>query len=88
MQVGTLIFLHAEKYTAKCIKKYLKSLLHREFEFSHIRMVFAQALEIPYRVPPVEGKRTGLWYEQISYSPTTAERKKTIKYTCGVISFL
>ena len=49
-QVGTLIFLHGEKYTAESMKKYLKSLLHREFEFAHIRVVFPQAPEIPYSV--------------------------------------
>ena len=84
-QVGTLIFLHGEKYTAESMKKYLKSLLHREFEFAHIRVVFPQAPEIPYRVPLLEGTRTGLWYEQFSYSPTTAERKESINYACSVI---
>ena len=83
--VGTLIFLHGRKYTAESMKKYLKCLLHREFEFAHIRVVFPQAPEIPYRVPLVEGTRTGLWYEQISYSPTTAERKESINYACSVI---
>ena len=42
-------------------------------------------LGIPYRVPLVEAKRTGLWYEQISYSPTIAERKESINYACSAI---
>ncbi|XP_067030777.1 lysophospholipase-like protein 1 [Acropora muricata] len=54
-QVGTLIFLHGEKYTAESMKKYLKSLLHREFEFAHIRVVFPQAPELPYFLTDIPG---------------------------------
>ncbi|XP_068759398.1 lysophospholipase-like protein 1 [Montipora capricornis] len=84
-QVGSLIFLHGEKYTAESMKKYLKSLIHRELEFDHIRVIFPQAPDIPYRIPLVDGTQTGLWYEQISYSPTTAERKDSINYSCSLI---
>ena len=83
-QVGTLIFLHGEKYTAASMRKYLKSLLHREFEFDHVRVIYPQAPDIQYRVP-LGGTQAGLWYEQLSYSPTTGERKDSINYTCSLI---
>ena len=66
------------------MRKYLKSLIHREFEFDHIRVIYPQAPDIRYRVP-LGGTQSGLWYEQISYSPTTAERMDSINYTCSLI---
>ena len=83
-QVGTLIFLHGEKFTAETMRKYLKSMVHREFEFDHVRVIYPQAPNIPYRVP-LGGTQTGMWYEQISYSPTAGERKDSISYTCSLI---
>ncbi|CAH3132379.1 unnamed protein product [Porites lobata] len=83
-QVGTLIFLHGEKFTAETMRKYLKTMFHREFEFDHIRVIYPQAPEIPYRVP-LGGTRKGMWYEQISYSPTAGERKDSINYTCSLV---
>lgn len=83
-QVGTLIFLHGEKFTAETMRKYLKTMFHREFEFDHIRVIYPQAPEISYRVP-LGGTRKGMWYEQISYSPTAGERKDSINYTCSLI---
>lgn len=83
-QVGTLIFLHGENHTAKSMRKYLKSLMHREFEFNHVRVIYPQAPGIRYRVP-LGGTQTGMWYERISYSPITTERMDSINHTCSLI---
>ena len=83
-QVGTLIFLHGENHTAKSMRNYLKSLMHKEFEFNHVRVIYPQAPGIRYRVP-LGGTQTGMWYERISYSPITTERVDSINYTCSLI---
>ena len=83
-QIGTLFFFHGEKYTAESSKKLMKSFFHREFEFDHVRVVYAQAPHVAYRTPLGETK-TGLWFEQISHSPTASEKKDSINYSCSLI---
>ena len=86
-QIGTLFFLHGDGYTAESSRKLLRSLLHREFEFDHLRVIYPQAPDIAYRVA-TGGEETGVWYERNTFSPTDWERMDSINYSCTLISQL
>ena len=86
-QIGTLFFLHGEGYTAESSRKLLKSLLHREFEFDHLRVIYPQAPDIVYRVAS-GGEDKGIWYERNTLSPTDWEKIDSINHSCTLISQL
>ena len=86
-QIGTLFFLHGEGYTPESSRKLLKSLLHREFEFDHLRVIYPQAPDIKYRVAN-GGEEKGMWYERNTFSPTDWEKIDSINHSCTLISQL
>ena len=86
-QIGTLFFLHGEGYTPDSSRKLLKSLLHREFEFDHLRVIYPQAPDITYRVA-TGGEEKGMWYERNTFSPTDWEKIDSINHSCTLISQL
>ena len=87
-QIGTLFFLHGEGYTAESSRKLLKSLLHKEFEFDHLRVIYPQAPDIAYRVAAGEEETGIMWYERNTFSPTDWERMDSINHSCTLISQL
>ena len=72
-QMGSLFFLHDQGHTAESSRNLLTSILNKDFEFDHIRVIYPQAPDITFQVAH-GGLEQGLWYERNTLSPTAMGR--------------
>ena len=86
-QMGSLFFLHDQGHTAESSRSLLTSILNKDFEFDHIRVIYPQAPDITFQVAH-GGLEQGLWYERNTLSPTAMERMDTIDRSCSLICHL
>ena len=86
-QIGSLFFLHDQGHTAESSRSLLTSILNKDFEFDHIRVIYPQAPDITFQVAH-GGLEQGLWYERNTLSPTAMERMDSIDHSCSLICHL
>lgn len=85
-KTAAVLFFHGEEGSAQAVKNNLKSLLHKNFDFDHIRIIYPQAPEIPYSV---DGKELrSVWFDRKTYSPTCPEQKDSIERSCSLVKQL
>lgn len=82
-KTASLIFLHGEQYSANSMKEKMRLICGSDFSYNHINVIYPQALEIPYKM--ADGKKSGVWFDRVSYSPTFPEQKETIDRSCELV---
>lgn len=82
-KTATLIFLHGEQYTADSTSEKMKVICEHEFSYDHIKVIYPQAPQIPYKM--ADGRMSAVWFDRVSYSPTFPEQKNTIDRSCELV---
>jgi predicted esterase len=83
---AAVLFFHGEDGSAQAVKDNLKNLLHKNFDFDHIRIIYPQAPEIPYFVD--DNQLRSVWFNRKTYSPTCPEQKDSIERSCSLVKQL